>query len=183
MPYLNGDGTANVTTWWGDPGKYQAQPTVDYCKRTVAEVCERFGGDPEAVVLCGFSRGSIACNYIGLHDDEIAKLWRAFVCYSHYDGQIERWPYPKVEREYAVERLKRLDGRPQFICSELHPQDRSLAGGKHNLEGLREYLETTEIDAPFTFSYTGFMQHDDAWVLRPSSARRMLRAWLDDVLQ
>jgi galactonate dehydratase len=27
------------------------------------------------VILTGFSRGAIACNYIGLHDAEIAKLW------------------------------------------------------------------------------------------------------------
>lgn len=183
MPYLNGDATANVTNWWGDAGEYQVQPTIDYCKQTVREVCERYGGDSQAVVLCGFSRGSIACNYIGLHDDDIAPLWRAFVCYSHYDGQREGWPYPKVERTNALERLKRLQGRPQFICSELPASGAPSANTENSLEGLKRYLASTGVQAPFTFTYTGFRQHDDAWVLRPSAARRALRSWLDEVLE
>jgi hypothetical protein len=34
---------------------------------------ENFGGDASAVVLTGFSRGAIACGYLGMHDDETAK--------------------------------------------------------------------------------------------------------------
>ena len=41
-------------------------------QKTVPWVCENFGGDTEKVFLCGFSRG-IACNFIGLHDDEANK--------------------------------------------------------------------------------------------------------------
>jgi len=176
MPYLNGDGTANVTTWWGDKGKYQVQPTIDYCKKTVSTICKQYGGDPEAVVLSGFSRGSIACNYIGLHDDEIAKLWRAFICYSHYDGVDERKYLPGTKREYALERLKRLDGRPQFICCEAPSRRRNM------LQDTKDYIESTGVKAPFTYMYTGFLQHDDAWTLRPGAARTALRAWLKDVL-
>ena len=51
-------------------------------------VCEQYGGDRAAVILTGFSRGAIACNYLGLHNEEIAGLWRAFIPYSHYDGVI-----------------------------------------------------------------------------------------------
>ena len=174
MPYLNGDGTANVTTWWGDKGTYQAQPTVDYCIKTVREVCQRYGGDSDAVILCGFSRGSIACNFIGLYNDEIAGLWRAFVCYSHYDG-VEKY-LPGSKREFALERLKRLNGRPQFICCEGPSRGRNL------LQDTKEYIESTGVKAPFTYRYTGFLQHDDAWTLRPSAARKALRAWLKDVL-
>ncbi len=182
LPYLSGDGTTNMTNWWGDPGTYQVQPTIDYCKQTVREVCQQFGGDLQRVVLCGFSRGSIACNYIGLHDDEIARLWRAFICYSHYDGQREGWPYPYASREDAGARLKRLQGRPQFLCSEPAPEGKPT-NPYPGLEGLKRYLESTGEQASWTLMYTGFRQHDDAWILRPSATRQALRIWLDEVLQ
>ena len=88
LPYLDGAGKRNVTKWWGTPPKRSALPTVAYAKKTVPWICETFGGDPKRVVLCGFSRGAIACNFIGLHDDEIARLWRAFL----HDGFTRRLP-------------------------------------------------------------------------------------------
>ena len=81
MPFVDTKNRRNATTWWGD-----VEATVDYCKRTVERICSEYGGDASAVFLAGFSRGAIACNYIGLHDDEIAALWRGFICHSHYDG-------------------------------------------------------------------------------------------------
>jgi len=35
--------------------------------------------DRAAVILSGFSRGAIGCNYLGLHNEEIAGLWLAFI--------------------------------------------------------------------------------------------------------
>ncbi len=172
MPFLNNKGTANVRQWWGDPPGYDARPTVEYCKKTVQYVCERWGGDARRVVLVGFSRGSIACNYIGLHDDRIAKLWRAFVCYSHYDGLIENWPYPGADRKSATERLNRLAGRAQFICGE----------SQESLDQVRAHLKSTGVEAPFAFVPTGFRNHNDAWVLRPSKGRTQLRDWLSRVV-
>src|SRR4029078_13548098 len=102
----------NESQWWGD-----AQATVDYCKKAVKLVCGRYGGDPKALVLAGFSPGAIACNYIGLRDDEIAALWRGFIPYSHYDG-VRGWPYSDSDRASALVRLKRLGNRPQFIIHE-----------------------------------------------------------------
>jgi len=177
MPYLSGDGTANVIRWWGTAPAYDPRPTLDYCKKAVPWICREYGGDPAAVVLAGFSRGAIACNFIGLADDEIALLWRAFVPYSHYDGVNERWGYPGADRAAALERLKRLRGRPQFICMESGPE------GPLSLAGTRRYLESTGVEAPFTFQATGFRNHDDAWTLRPSPARDALRCWLAAVLQ
>jgi hypothetical protein len=34
-----------------------------------------------------------------------------------------------------------------------------------------------------TFAETGFVNHDDAWALRPSPIRAQVRAWLNDVLK
>ena len=93
LPFVSPDGLRNQRTWWGD-----VRATVAYAKRAVARTCEQFGGDPNRVVLCGFSRGAIAVNYIGLHDEEIAGLWRGFFTHDHYDGVREwkgtRWGSP-----------------------------------------------------------------------------------------
>ena len=81
LPYVSADGNHNQTQWWGS-----VERTVAYAKATVPKICAEYDGDPDRVFLCGFSRGAIACNFIGLHDDEIARLWRGFICHSHYDG-------------------------------------------------------------------------------------------------
>jgi hypothetical protein len=172
LSYLNDAGNANVTQWWGDQPTFNPGPTIDYCKRTVPWICEQFGGDPERVFLVGFSRGAIACNFIGLHDAEIAKLWRGFVPYSHYDGVRSGWPYPGADRPSAIARLKRLNGRPQFICHE---------GGIPNssyISATLEFIESTGVKGSFTYLPTGFRNHNDAWTLRPSPARSAVRTWL-----
>jgi hypothetical protein len=173
LPYLNEAGTANAIKWWGDAPSHRPGKTIDYCKKTVPWICETYGGDPDRVVLAGFSRGSIACNYIGLADDEIARLWCAFVPYSVYDGNRETWPYPGADRASALERLRRLGSRPQFICSES-----SSPGSSTSLESTRAYLASTRVRGKFTFRPTGYRNHNDAWILRPGPARKHLRRWL-----
>ena len=168
LPYLNDAGTESVILWWGDAPDHDPRATVEYCKKAVPWICETYQGDPDRVILCGFSRGAIACNAIGLWDDDIATLWRAFIPYSHYDGVIERWPFRDADRASALTRLRRLAGRPQFICDE----------GETNLAATRDYLESTGVPGRFTFQATGFRNHNDAWLLRPSPARTALRAWL-----
>ncbi|MGB0578568.1 MAG: hypothetical protein ACPGVU_02600 [Limisphaerales bacterium] len=172
VPYLDETGHTNVTRWWGTKPDYNPQPTIDYCLEAVNFVCSNYGGDTNRLVLCGFSRGAIACNFIGLHDDRIAPIWRAFIPYSHYDGVITRWPYPGDDRKSALSRLRRLNGRPQFICGE-----------NDNADKTRDYLRSLDIKGDFTFAPTGFRNHNDAWTLRPTPARAKLRAWLQRVLR
>ncbi len=176
LPYLNAAGDANVTQWWGDPPGHDPAPTVAYAKAAVRAVCGRYGGDPDRVVLCGFSRGAIACNFIGLHDDEIAGLWCGFAAFSHYDG-VRDWGYPGAGRGPAVERLRRLGGRPQLIMGEGRRE-----GG--NLSATARYLDGIPGAGPrsLTFLPTGFRNHDDAWILRPGAAREAARAWLAETL-
>ena len=171
MPLLNAAGTQNVTKWWGDAPDYNPRPTVEYCQKTVKWVCEQYGGDLDRVLLTGFSRGAIACNYIGLHDEKIASLWRAMVVYSHYDGVL-KWSFPFSDRATAVKRLQRLGDCPQFICHE-NTSDR-----KTGLEQTKAFLDKSGIEGDFTFYPTGFRNHNDAWVLRPSDTRKALRIWL-----
>ena len=168
MPYLNSAGDANVELWWGDKPKYDPGPTLDYCRKTVPHICANYGGDPDAVILTGFSRGAIACNCLGLSDDDIARLWLAFIPFSCYDG-TRKTP----DSASAPERLKRLNGRSQFICEE----------NSQSLEDTKQYIKSTGVQAPFTFMHTGFRNHNDAWTLRPSPARTAMREWLDQVIR
>lgn len=164
LPYVNAKKKRNETRWWGD-----VAATVEYCKKTVPRICRDYGGDPSAVILVGFSRGAIACNYIGLHDDEIAKLWRAFVPYSHYDG-VRRWGYAGGDRAAALKRLKRLKGRPQFICRE------------NSVTETQKYLVSAGVKGDFTLMVTPFRNHNDRWAHRDTPQRRRLRAWVKRVL-
>lgn len=170
VPFLNEAGNHTTITWWGDAPAYRPDSTVAFIKRAVPVLCERFSGDPERVILCGFSRGAIATNAIGLHDDEIAALWRGFVCYSHYDGVSTRWPFAGADSASARQRLTRLKGRPQLICSE------------SPIDDTRTHLESTGVTGDFTFVETGFRNHNDAWTLRPSAARDTARKWLAAVV-
>lgn len=175
LPYLNDVGTANVTQWWGAPPEYRVQPTLDYWQLAIQQVCHSFGGDREKLVLVGFSRGALATHYVGLHDDQIAPLWRGLVSFSHFDG-VKAWPYPGSDRDAALVRLKRLGERSELICSE----SSGVAGA--SLQAVRDYLAGTGVTGDFTFLETGFVNHDDAWTLRPSAARTAAREWLRRVL-
>ena len=161
------DGTRqNARLWWGD-----VEESVRYCQEAVDQTCARFGGDPEALILCGFSRGSIGCNFIGLQTERLAARWRAFVCYSHYDGVRTTWPYANADRASALERLRRLRGRPQLICMERSTGE------------IEDYLRQTGVAGDFTFVTIPFANHNDRWVLRDLPERKTAREWLARVLR
>jgi hypothetical protein len=163
LPFVDAAKQVNAPTWWGDLPK-----TVEYCREAVETVCRDFGGDRKRVFLLGFSRGAIACNYVGLHDDAIARIWRGFVAHSHYDG-VRTWPYPESERAFALERLRRLKGRPVFVSQEC------------SIDNVRAYLESTGIRGRFQLVALPFRNHTDTWVLRDLAERRQLRRWLAEM--
>lgn len=173
IPYLNAAGDDLALKWWGDAPTYDAQPTLNYARDAVAAICRDFSGDAQRVLLCGFSRGAIACGFLGLHDDETAALWSGFFAYSHFDG-VRPWPYAGSDRDSALERLQRLRGRPVFICGE-----GENAAQTESYLRLRPLLPTADL----TFLSTGFRNHNDAWTLRPSPAREKARDWLRRVLK
>jgi hypothetical protein len=146
--------------WWGD-----VEETVRYAKLAVRHVAERYGGDTNALFLAGFSRGAIACNFLGLQDDEIARLWRGFICHSHYDG-VRAWPYAGSDRASALARLKRLGDRPQWISHE------------GSVDATKDYLAASGAGGSFRFVPMPWRNHTDEWVLRPLPEREQLRAWL-----
>lgn len=165
MPFVDKTNQMNATTWWGD-----VEATVQYCKKTVNRICTEYGGDSSNVFLAGFSRGAIACNYIGLHDDEIASLWRGFICHSHYDG-VKQWRYAGSDRSSAATRLKRLGSRPQFISHE------------ESVDPTKMYLKMAVPSGNFTFLALPFADHTDQWVLRDIPERKILREWFENVLR
>jgi hypothetical protein len=165
LPYISKDHKHNQRQWWGD-----IKATVQYCKTVVPDICKEFGGDPQAVFLAGFSRGAIACNFIGLYDDEIAGLWRGFICHSHYDG-VKKWGYAGSDRAAAAVRLKRLKNRPQFISME------------RSVFETQQYLEKAYPKGNFTFQPLPFWNHTDTWVLRDIPERKTLRKWLTNILK
>lgn len=171
VPYLNAKGDQVAIKWWGDAPTYDPQPTIKHLRESVPSICRDFSGDPTKVVLAGFSRGAIACGYLGLHDEETSKLWCAFFAYSHFDG-VKKWPYPSSDRESALTRLQRLANRPVFICGE-----------GSNAQETESYLRPLLPKADLTFLSTGFRNHNDAWTLRPSDARDQAREWLHRVVK
>jgi len=176
LPYLDDQGQP-VTQWWGTPPESRPERTVAYARGAVADLCKRYGGDPERIVLTGFSRGAIAAHALGLHDDETARLWRGFLCFSHYDG-VRSWPFSGSDRASALERLKRLGDRPEFVLAE----STNVAGA--SLMEVRDYLAASgqPLDR-IEFAETGFVNHDDAWALRPSPCRDRVRTWLKTLLK
>ena len=164
MPFVDVENQRNALTWWGD-----VDATVEYCKKTVDRICKEYGGDISNLFIAGFSRGAIACNYIGLYDDQIASLWCGFICHSHYDG-VKKWKYAKSDRASAKTRLKRLGNRPQFISRE------------GSVEETRQYLKGVYPSGNFTFQAMSFANHTNLWVLRDIPERKVIRDWFSIVL-
>jgi hypothetical protein len=167
MPYIKKGGQKNEVMWWGD-----RDATIQYCKDNLPRICEEFGGDISNIFICGFSRGAIACSYIGLSDDQIASFWKGMITHDHFDGHKE-WGYPQDNRSYALKRIARLKGKPVLVC------------GNH-----AEYLKNYQSLAHFTFLLVPVREifqipegkvihpHTDMWAHRQSTARQIARDWL-----
>jgi hypothetical protein len=142
---------------------------VRFLADTVRFAIGAYNADPARVVIAGFSRGAVGVNYLGLADDAVASLWAASVAYAHYDGQPmdATNPYPDAGPPASYERLRRLGRRPQYIVAELN-------GSRAETE---PYIEASGVPINATYAETGFCNHNDGWVLRPSPARDALRAW------
>lgn len=182
LPYVDGD--QSVTRWWGDELQ-----TIEYALTTIRTVCMNYGGDPAEVFLCGFSRGAIGVNYLGLHNAEIADVWLGFFSHDHYDGLREwrgqEWGSPIARyRKQAAVRLQRLSGRAALV---------SHASG---VDELKQYLSTRGQDAvaevtllapPIQQIIPGIptdkvvSSHTDQWLLYPSDATDAVLDWFAEV--
>jgi hypothetical protein len=176
MPYVQQGKTENTIKWWGD-----RKATIDYCKVNLPRICEQFGGDPDRVIICGFSRGAIGSSYIGLADDEIAALWAGMFTHDHFDG-AKTWGYPKSEREFALKRLARLNGRPVLVSGQRGTGIRETF--------LKDYLDLADfsfLDVPVNELFDipegpVIHSHTDRWMHRESEYRDRVRAWIKTTL-
>ncbi|NQU43442.1 hypothetical protein HQ520_09155 [bacterium] len=159
LPFVKRDREGVVENGWGD-----ADATADYAMRAVEEICREFGGDKENVVLTGFSRGAIACGYIGLRNDRIARLWKGFHACQHYDGS--GWGGSTMEG--AIERAKRLAGRPVF-----HTDNPG--------ENPRKVLAAVGASGTFVRSGLGF--HSCAMFLDNRPSTQQLREWYANLVR
>ncbi len=184
LPYISNDGKDNQRTWWGDVGA-----TIAYAKRNVPSILKSYNGDPNAVFLCGFSRGAIGVNFLGLHDDEVSKLWTAFVTHDHFDG-VREWrgtdwgsPLATYQQDAAV-RLKQVRDRPYLVsqngtsaASEAFV--RSVLGPTSNF--TFSDVKTAEALGPFPNAFAK-AAHNDTWLLKPSRYRTKTWQWMNQVL-
>ena len=160
--------------WWGD-----VEATIAYAKDAVRFMCDTYGADPAQVVLLGFSRSAIGASFIGLHDDSIAPLWRAILCYDGWESQADmtsnRYRHDQSSYHYdpkdfdgtgVAQRYQRLAGRPLFIL-----------GGRGEIEQLNATLHW-----PVELLAKPHRNHNVSWALRDTSERAAVRAWLERVL-
>lgn len=199
LPFVSEDGQQDMDWWWGDPDR-----TADYALATIKMICRDWGGKKDAVILTGHSRGAIACNYIGLRNDKIAKLWAGMVPVSHYDNR--GWKQTLAEQERRAERLLRLGKTPQYICGEMQLAEKH--NGKRLLElvrsrkgqsletlskelnlisilereKIREFVTTQHPVGNITMDTFPWVNHDGDWILRDTPARTKLRKWVADLL-
>jgi hypothetical protein len=184
LPYIAVDHKQNQLTWWGD-----VSATVEYAKKNIPQSCETYGGNPDQVLLCGFSRGAIGVNFIGLHDNEIAKLWCGLISHDHYDGVLEwkgtDWgsPLEKYQRE-ALTRLKRLGSKPALIMQAPSTKlTRDYLQSRYSLEHITFIdVDMKPIFPTFPNDYA-INPHNDRWLLVPGEQQNQVHVWLDAVLK
>lgn len=180
LPYVAKVRTSNERTWWGD-----IDATVGYAKTNVPRICAEFGGDPRKVVLCGFSRGAIGVSFLGLHDDEVAKLWCGLWAHDHFDG-VKAWTAPWGSplaryREEATVRLRRLQGRPLLI-SQANPGNQTRDFVEPIASRNVDYL-AIDMGALYGKFPNNDVKHphNDRWPLRDGTATSLARAWFERV--
>ncbi len=201
LPFVSTDGKQDMDEWWGD-----VDATVAYAKEAVPAICREWGGDSAQVVLTGYSRGAIACNYIGLHDDQIAGLWRAVIAVSHYDDGHTAWGMKPDEQGRAAERLRRLGKTPQLISGEYGSRTlnhvkllqaikgenlNTFAAAKAELrmeplteiERTRQFVARHHPRGNFKFIDLLWVNHGVTVLHRDTPERQQMRDWLQHILR
>lgn len=138
--------------------------TVDHTIRIVRDVCEKFGADPNRVVLTGFSRGAIACGYIGLRNDEISQLWCGMHMCQHWDGDGWRG----ASYDGAQQRILRGANIPQFHTD-------------NDVAELKSLLHEAGIETQFVDSKLG--AHSCAMFLDNRESTMQLREWFGSLVE
>ncbi len=143
---------------WGNP-----DDSADYTIKMVEDICKNYGADRKRIMLTGFSRGAIACGFIGLRNKQIASLWSAIHCCQHFDG--DGWG--KSTYEDATKRLLNGLNIPQFHTDN------------DNTE-LKTMLSTAQINTTYVNSELGAHACDMFLDDRASTVK--LRKWFWNIV-
>ncbi len=166
-PFLNADGSNLATTYWGAgtlAGDYTK--TLEFWQAILTDIETNFNSDPDRVILTGFSRGAVACSYLGCSTYEWASKFCAFMPFSHHDGG-SLTPFA------AYQRLMRMQ-----------PMKTAIMYGGVTDSGRANSLIGVGICNELEIDYTAFeiadSGHDIAWCLREDDAIvDSIRAFLD----
>ncbi|HRX81157.1 MAG TPA: hypothetical protein P5307_18940, partial [Pirellulaceae bacterium] len=153
LPFIDRAAGVIAEDGWGN-----ADDTADYAVNMVEEVCSTFGGDRNNIVLTGFSRGALACGYIGLRNDRIATLWKGFHACQHYDGDGWRG----ATRDDAIQRAARFRGKAVFQTDNSQEQFQLV------MDAMK-----TEV----TWADSGLGAHATAMFLDDRPPTQQLREW------
>ena len=153
IPFVDRSSGKPVESGWGNP-----DDTAQYAMQVVSEVCAKFGGDRGNIVLTGFSRGAIACGYIGLRNEKIASLWKGFHACQHYDG--DGWNGATLPG--ALERAARFQGKGVFQTD--NPEVK-----------FQQIMEVMHTDV--TWANSGLGAHSTAMFLDDRPSTQKLREW------
>lgn len=159
LPFIDRQSASIAENGWGNP-----DDTAEYAFRMVDEVCGKFGGDRRNVVLTGFSRGALACGFIGLRNERIAALWKGFHACQHYDG--DGWNGAILEG--ALERARRFHGQAVFQTDNSEPFFRPVM---------------TAMNTRVTFVQSGLGAHACAMFLDDRPSTLELRRWFADLVR
>lgn len=153
LPFVDRAAGTIAENAWGN-----ADDTAEYAMRMVSTVCDTFGGDRDNIVLTGFSRGAIACGYIGLRNDRIAALWKGFHACQHYDGA--NWNGSTIPD--AIERAVRFKGKAIFHTDN----------SQEKFQPVMDAMQTT-----VTWASSGLGFHSTAMFLDERASTQQLRQW------
>jgi hypothetical protein len=159
LPFVNRSIGEIVENGFGN-----ADDTVNYAIDVINDICTNFGGDTNNLVLSGFSRGAIACGYIGLRNDRIAALWKGFSACQHYDGVA--WAQSNMAG--AVERA------PRFIGRAIFQTDNSQTA-------YQPVVDATNPSVVWTWATSGLGFHSTAMFLDNRPSTLQVRQWFRDL--
>jgi hypothetical protein len=145
-------------------GSNEGKETADYTIDVVADICDNWGGDNDNLILSGFSRGAIACGYIGLSNDNIAGLWKGFVACQHYDGSA--WNQSNMAS--AVQRAPRFSGQAIFQID-------------NSQEKYQPVVDATDPSVKWTWIKSGLGYHATAMFLDDRPSTLQLRQWFRNI--
>jgi hypothetical protein len=146
-------------------GSNDGEDTVTHTMNFMEDICQNWGGDRNNLFVSGFSRGSIACGYVGLRNDRIARLWKGIIGCQHYDGF--RWNQSNIGG--AVERAPRFRGQAIFQVD-------------NNQETYQPVVDATDPGVNWTWTKSGLGYHATAMFLDDRPVMKQLRQWFRELV-